>query len=582
MPDSAYAAELLPTKKPNTFAIQAFRQINGEFIDDNEFIPANVDKLIKKFDPDEYHLILPDFLFTNTIVDIKETEESVVKKYLKEKLLPELGLTKDTHEVDTFILTQYQGKSKVQLSALERSLMAPVQKAAAEHKLTIAEISPLSWTIKSVISLEPSLSTIQIGSRLYLAQHYIGVDQTISFSIEETENIAETVKTLKGAEPNIQTMYLLTNGLVENTIKEKLSGTLPIQQLANFSDETEGIPSYIKQIIEASAKTLSIPELVIPRFKLEKYEGPFDVPATVAEVKEKEEKEEKAQPKPIHLDDDNEEEMPIPSMPIVKPAELPKPNAALKVEAAPEVPVSPVKIEPVHTPPALTPSLAPAPIPAPALISPPIVKPENVVPFTQPMTDSRPMNPIFTNPSMPPTIPNHEVPRQVIKNKSDAGSLIKVVAITIGALVVTVALGVGIGFGLLTLSEKKSGTAMKSASPTASPIATVAPTPTATPTPTPVAIDKAKTKILVVNATKTSGLAGKMKKSLTDAGYKSVDTGNAKGTYTTSGTFVLLDKNDAGMVASFSKDTGNTLTYATGKDTEDPSGKYDAVIVLNQ
>src|SRR5258708_17862079 len=230
MPDSAYIAELLPAKEEHTFTIQVFRQINGEFLDDNEFIAENIDKLIKKIDPDEYHIILPDFLFTNTIVDINETSDNEVKKYLKEELLPNLGLSKETHELDTFILTQHKGKSKVQLSALEKSLLAPLQKACEEQKINILNISPLSWTIKSIVSLEPSLSTIQMGGMLYLAQHYIGIDQAISFTTEEAANIVETVKTLKGADPNIQTMYLLTNALVENDMKEKLSGTLPIQQ----------------------------------------------------------------------------------------------------------------------------------------------------------------------------------------------------------------------------------------------------------------------------------------------------------------------------------------------------------------
>src|SRR5947207_766394 len=132
LPDSAYIAELLPAKKPHTFAIQAFRQINGEFINEDDFIEENIDKLIKKIDPEEYHLILPDFLFTNTIVDVVQTNEDEVKKYLKETLLPSLNLSKETHEIDTFILTQYQGKSKVQLSALEKSILTSIQKAAAE------------------------------------------------------------------------------------------------------------------------------------------------------------------------------------------------------------------------------------------------------------------------------------------------------------------------------------------------------------------------------------------------------------------------------------------------------------------
>src|SRR5258708_8201059 len=88
MPDSAYLAELLPTKKAHAFTIQVFRQINGEFLDDNEFIADNIDKLIKKIDPDEYHIILPDFFFPNTIVHLNTTTQRQFNKSLKQELLP--------------------------------------------------------------------------------------------------------------------------------------------------------------------------------------------------------------------------------------------------------------------------------------------------------------------------------------------------------------------------------------------------------------------------------------------------------------------------------------------------------------
>src|SRR5579859_44912 len=635
LPDSAYLAELLPAKKPHTFAIQAFRQINGEFIDENEFIAENVEKLLKKIEPEEYHLILPDFLFTNTIVDIKHTDEASVKKYLKEELLPSLGLNKDTHEIDTFILTQHQGKSKVQLSALEKSLLIPIQKAAAEQKITITNISPLSWTIKSIISLEPSLSTIQIGSMLYLALHYIGVDQTISFKIDEAEHIVETVKTLKGAEPNIQTMYLLTNGLVENTLKEKLSGTLPIQQLSNFGDDQEGIPSYIKQIIEACAKTLDIPEQPVPKFPLGKYTGKLEekveamsemktvdgknldekelpaptLPAPTPMLAEPEEEPKLEAPLPmlkkVTLDDDDEDDI------ITNPAIVTEPTMdAPKIPATPEpVKPAPAAIEPITAPATLPVTPTPVVVPTPLITPAPSSSPTpNVVPFTypqtqpapavastaQPMTNSTFTPPSFTAPTAQPSFPslgNQEKPRVVIKNKSGAGSLVKVVAITLGALILTVAVGVGIGFGLLSISEKKN-TALTTPKPVVVEN-TATPTPLSTPTPALTAstasasastakIAKDKTKILIVNATTISGKAGKVKSTLAAAGWKSIKTGNATDTYPTPGTYVLLDQPNPTLVATLSKDSKITMTYQSNKDTEDPKGAYDVVIVLAQ
>jgi hypothetical protein len=84
----------------------------------------------------------------------------------------------------------------------------------------------------------------------------------------------------------------------------------------------------------------------------------------------------------------------------------------------------------------------------------------------------------------------------------------------------------------------------------------------------------------VVNATKVPGQAGKVKSSLTEAGYKSVATGNAKGTYDTKGNFLLVSDDQKGTLSSLTKDSGLTLTLGTDKKAEDSTGTYDAVIVI--
>ncbi len=268
--DVSYVVELLPTKKEHTFAVQTFRQINGEFMDDNTFITNNVVKLLSKLEPDEYHLILPDFLFTNTIISVEAKSDTKIKEYLKSKLLPSLGISNDTHEIETLVLAEFKGNSKVQLSAIEKEILAPIRVAVAQQSAKVKAISPLSWTIKSLVSLEPSISVIQIGSKLYSAQHYIGIDQTNMADVGDTETIAETIKTLKGGEPNIQTVYLLTNQLVEDSLKSTLSSTIPLQQLASYKDEDSQMPSYVKEIIEAGMKTLSISDYPVPKFSLGK------------------------------------------------------------------------------------------------------------------------------------------------------------------------------------------------------------------------------------------------------------------------------------------------------------------------
>ena len=59
-----------------------------------------------------------------------------------------------------------------------------------------------------------------MGTNLFSALHYIGVDQTFQAPTDDVEAMAETIKTLKGSEPNIQTVYLVTNAVVEEKLKE--------------------------------------------------------------------------------------------------------------------------------------------------------------------------------------------------------------------------------------------------------------------------------------------------------------------------------------------------------------------------
>ena len=114
-PDVAYLAEVLPSKKAHEFSIQSFKQINGEFMDDNELIAENVAKLAGKLEAEDYTLILPDFLFTNTIIEVNEKSESGIKKHLEEELFPKLELSKDSHEIDFEILNEHAGKTRVQV-----------------------------------------------------------------------------------------------------------------------------------------------------------------------------------------------------------------------------------------------------------------------------------------------------------------------------------------------------------------------------------------------------------------------------------------------------------------------------------
>ena len=596
LPDSTYIAELLPGKKEHEFTIQAFRQINGEFIDDNLLIPENIEKLVNKIEEEEYHLILPDFLFTNTIVEVKDGTKAKTHEFLQQKLLPELGLNPDTHQVETFVLTEHQKKSKVQISALEKNILEPFRRASKDKNIQIVGVSNLSWTIKAIISLEPSISVIQIGSMLYLALHYIGLDQTISFNIDDIANIVETIKTLKGGEPSIQTLYLLSNPLVEEKLKELLSGPLPIQQLAVFSEDKE-LPSYVKQTIETGMKTLSIEDFHVPVFKIGKAGDTAMPEGMEADQEDGDPKEakpiklEKAKEKTADRDEKSvkalaEDFLPVPVLPQV---ELKVDDQDLELAA---------EIEAKKEARAAQPEATKAVVEEKPDLDhqDQTMAKEDFKPVAMPTSmsndhhheDSK--NDQNSAPDLHQFAPSSETgtivkessgqSRPVIKNHNQNSTMLKMVFITLAVLFITVGVGVGLGIGFLTISNNSKQT-------DTSPIVEVSKAPEAMPSPSPSPspsaspIDKAKTKILVVNATTTAGKAGKIKTQLSAAGFTDVDAGNAKGEYET-GTMVLMKEKQDNLITELETALDVKVIFSDKIAVEDTKAAYDVVIVLAQ
>jgi hypothetical protein len=269
LPDVAYVAELLAGKKPHAYSVHAFRQINGEFLEKNAFIGKNILKLFSKLEEGEYTLILPDVFFTNTIVSVAETDDAKIQEYITSTTLPQLKLSNETHHLESYVLTEFKGASQVQIAALDKKRLAPIRAALSQTSVTLAATISISWSIKSLISLEPSASVMQVGTELYAAKQYIGIDETSSASVTDAQAIAEAIKVLKGSDTNLQTVYLLSNELVQETLKEELSSVIPIQQLASQKDDDTQMPNYIRQCIEAAGRTLSIKEYPVPRFVLD-------------------------------------------------------------------------------------------------------------------------------------------------------------------------------------------------------------------------------------------------------------------------------------------------------------------------
>jgi hypothetical protein len=556
LPDVAYAVELMPSGESGNFSIRDYLQVNGDFMDENELIEENLKKLISKLQPQAYDLILPDFLFTNTVVNIEKTGEEEVKKYLQTELIPSLEISDQTHAIQTFVLTEFKGSSKAQLSALELSIMDPLR-AVFTQKATIKNIYPLSWTLKSLISLEPSISIVQMGANLYLAQHYIGVDQANSASVDDANKLVETVKTLKGAEASIQTLYLLSSALVESKLKEGLKNVLPLQQLAN---ETEGseMPSYVKQAVEAGAKTLSVADYKIPVFTISA--GKMSAASAVGTAKKEimsdktmsdlpEEKAETSLPTPTEVGGDEP-----------------------KLEFADESQVSPVETTAAKPEEASIESVKPEDVDLSQFSSQADEETTTETPAQPIVKESQPKESVETPKKNQETVATSPaLSKPVIKNDRGTNSMVIMIFIGLASFFVTVGIGLGIGLGLLTFT--KPGEEVE---PT--PVVETTPTPEVTPTPAP-EIKRTDFTVRVVNATAKAGYAGTVAADLEEAGFEDVATGNALGDYET-GNYVLLDEEDVALLELLSKDTGLDLTFATGKEVEDSATEYKIVIVL--
>ncbi len=578
LPDVAYLAELVPGKKPIDFSIQNFRQINGNFFARRELIQTSLKKLFTKLDEGEYHLILPDFIFTNTMIKVKESSESKVKEHLKEKVLPDLKINQTSHQIENFILTELKGVFQIQLSALAKDVLEPIRQTI-NSKIKIKQISGLSWTLKSVVSLEPSLTLLQMGSNLFLAKHYIGLDQPVIAQVEETEKIVETVKTLKGSDSSLQTLYLLTNSVVEDKLKQNLEDILPLQQLADKDSAQNKIPSYVSQAIKASMSTISIDDFEIPEFVLGKSTEANQVskkansddsqvktslpqPTEVTQSAKTEEKvaaqakkNEKEKVEQVEdLDDDLDDDLDEDTKSVIKQ------DLAQKLESEQK---SEKKIKPQN----------------------PQVEPEETIDLNQFVDhEAKEKNKVTQKTttskktmSAKPAVTASPVKKQVIKNEDGVDSLIKMFFIGLASFSITVAIGIGIGLGVLKLSSSDS---QQVASPVVEVPADVAPTLEPSPSPTPLPeIDRAEFSIKVVNATTKAGYAGEYQAELQEAGYKEVAAKNAQGDYE-AGFYLLMAQENQALLKAVEADTDLELEFSSEVKTEDPKAGYDAVLVL--
>lgn len=609
LPDVAFAAELLPQKKPNTFGIQNCAQFNSDFFSNAVFVDEKVLKLFNKLEKDEpYQVILSDQHFINEIVTVKNENDAAIKEELKAKILPSLSISIDTHEVITTVLNEHKGETRIQITAIEKALIAPIRLAAEHSNIGIATICPLSWALKGLVSLEPSVTVAQLGSQLYVAMHYIGVWQCIQVKTEDVSKAVTIIRDFKKAEPSTMTVYALTNELIEQALKDGLKDVLPVQQMAtSVTEEPSQLAIATTASLEYFARSLSIPDFPIPLIKPGKStKAETEAYAkVVSSVMLTQEEEDESPSQGDHMPtaqttkatDKKSEEKEVdvtPKVTTTEESDLPKPTNPAESASAEEI----------------SPKVA-ATAPTITTISGTAPQPEDQVPATKiadtVTTTATQANSSGTETNTTPAQTTIDLtqfaggqsatsPEQLkpVQSKDGGKPMMKMILITLGIFIVTVAVGVGVGLLILRFSAKPS---------TSTPTVTVEPTPTEQPMPdanatnSAVASDSASAsdsavtsdvtkrteKVLVVNATGRAGYAGTIRDKLVAGGFANSTAGNAKGTYAETGNFVYLKTEDATMIDDLEAASGLVLTEdeTVGK-TEDAAGAYDAVIVLNE
>jgi len=101
-----------------------------------------------------------------------------------------------------------------------------------------------------------------------------------------------------------------------------------------------------------------------------------------------------------------------------------------------------------------------------------------------------------------------------------------------------------------------------------------------TPTPEAVELNLSKYKVNVLNGSGTAGEAGKVETALEDAGFTSVETGNANSYDFTATEVSLKDDLPNGIYEAISEALGKTYKVEKSSTTLPDSSEYDAVITV--
>lgn len=568
----------------------------------------NLTHALKSLEQKSIHLVVSDEIFYHHISDYTLGAKKNIEDEIKETVATVFADKKDPLHIVTVDLAKTSKMQTVQITAMTKENLANLAEAAKEAKVEIESIIPASFVVKAFVSVDPSLFLLVTSQNFLLTSHYIGVDFAQNISKENVKELISTVKTLKKERPHIQHIYICADEGTDPSISEDLTEVMPIQDVEVKKIETESDTPFFLKALTIGVKEVIENDFPLPHFSVQNADASAasesksnvveeailePIAEILKDIKNEdkaEEKDEKEEVVAIVLDEEaaEEEEEELKKEVLVKPSEKAE-EKETKVEIDSETETVEKKeeveiaIEPLPIPTPVIPAAAKAVekeievVASPKVIAAtPSKDEENEEEKEEPKTVEAPVKVVSTVRSTETTSTNKSSVRPAKK-----GSVFKYVLLTFGVALLISLIGGGIVISQQAMLNQKNPTLQ-------TPVTSVTPTdeeeePTPTPKPTAAPVDMEDLDILVVNATSIAGKAGKVATGVKKTGAKSVDTGNAKDSYDDEGTFIMLAKPElSGAISVLEEETGLTFDEQEMSSKENPSDKYDIVIVLNE
>lgn len=567
-PDESYFAELNTEAK--TPELMNVTKIDASLIANGEIERDSLEATLTQLKVKNIHIVVADDIFLHHIGDFPVNDKLSLEEHISNTISTAFPKQSDPLHIVTLDLAKTSRVQTIQITAMTKSNLQRISDALHAAGVTLKNMVPASFVVKAFVSIDPSLFILETPTAYLLTSHYIGVEYARTVPSAELTELSEELEKLKESHPHLQHVYLslaTSDGKVKKTVEEVFpSQPVDLPKVKAESDTPHALKALVlgyREIIEN--------KFPFPEFEMPASTATASTPAVSPSVLEEEEA-----PKANELPTPNIKKAAVKTEEAVisKPETVEVPESSSEIENDEDMVAEEVhKVDKVEKPledekeaDVKTSTLDAVDLPkvTPVSVTAPVIKPVTPTPVVSKVEP--------TEQSALPT-------KKIVKTKRN---LFSYILLGTGIAIVIALIGGGIVVSQQALQGNNSFISSNQSPEVVEPTPESTPTPTPTPTPEPIA--KTDVNILVVNATTKAGYAGQTATVLKNAGYTKVQTGNAKGDYTSAGTFIMVKDTEKmpGIVAQLEGDTERSFEEIVYTTVEDTSGRYDVVIVLNE